>query len=442
MDKEKNFVLDTNVILHDHNCLNKFKENDIYIPITVIEELDNFKKGNEQINYNARAFIRTMSLFGSQEDIKNGVSLGEDMGKLHIVVNDNISEELATALTHATPDHRIISTALNLSKEHPERKTILVSKDANLRLKALAFGVQAEDYKNDKVENIESMEVQYMHQVKVKSEDLNKLYSKQDLFAEDILPENNVLPNSCFELKIEPEDEPTLCRMHGADTKLHLVQKGSHAGISPRNTEQAFAFDVLSDRNLSLLALTGTSGTGKTLLAIAAALEQRNEYQQVLIARPIVSLSDKDIGFLPGDYEAKVGPYMQPIFDNINVIKEALGRNSSLASEIDELLRTNFISVEALAYIRGRSLANVICIIDEAQNLTPLEIKTVITRAGEGTKVIFTGDIYQIDSPYLDIKSNGLSYMIDRMSGQDFFAHINLIKGERSRLSEMAAKLL
>lgn len=444
MSTRKNFILDTNVILHDSECLKKFQENDIYIPITVVEELDGFKKGNEQLNYNARQFIRTLDRFASKEDITKGVSLGEDMGRLYVVVDTNLDPKVHNALVQNTPDHRIISIAIAVARSEPETKTILVSKDANLRLKALAFGVQAEDYKSGRVENIHHMEQQHIWRVLTKPDVLARVAQKEEVTMKEVMSTRGkkILPNSCFELREKRGDTPLLCRTHGDSQILKPVEFSVNAGIKPRNIEQQFAFDLLNDDALSLVAITGTSGTGKTLLAIASAIEQKRKFKQILIARPIVSLSNKDLGFLPGGYEAKVEPYMQPIFDNINVIKDVTGQRHGSNSEIDELLRTRFISVEALAYIRGRSLSNVICIIDEAQNLTPLEIKTIITRAGEGTKIIFSGDIYQIDSPYLDVKSNGLSYMIDRMAGQEFFAHVHLEKGERSLLSEKAAKLL
>ena len=213
-------------------------------------------------------------------------------------------------------------------------------------------------------------------------------------------------------------------------------------GIEPRNTEQAFSLYVLSDDTIPLVALTGKSGTGKTLLALAAALAQEERYDQILLARPIVALSDKDIGFLPGDIDEKIGPFMQPLFDNLGIIKNSLKTTSRFAARIDEMQRTNKLVISPLAYIRGRSLANTFMIVDEAQNLTPLEIKTVITRAAAGTKMVFTGDIYQIDQPYLDLKSNGLSYLYQRMKGQSVFGHVNLEKGERSKLSELASKLL
>jgi PhoH-like ATPase len=247
-------------------------------------------------------------------------------------------------------------------------------------------------------------------------------------------------PNECFILKSERNS--ILARYNPFTGKVKRVEKGGNYGIQPRNAEQSFAFEILNDPDVKLVGLTGKAGTGKTLLALASALKQANVYKQILLARPIVALANKDLGFLPGDEKQKVAPYMQPLFDNLNVIKGQFVPGSADARRIDDLQKSGQLVIEALAFIRGRSLSETFCIIDEAQNLTPHEIKTIITRAGEGTKMVFTGDIQQIDSPYLDAQSNGLAYMVDKMKGQDLFAHINLIKGERSQLSELASNLL
>jgi PhoH-like ATPase len=247
-------------------------------------------------------------------------------------------------------------------------------------------------------------------------------------------------PNDCFILKSIRNS--VLARYNPFSDTVKRVEKGTNYGIQPRNAEQTFAFDVLNDPNVKLIGVTGKAGTGKTLLALASALRQADQYQQILLARPIVALANKDIGFLPGDEKQKIAPYMQPLFDNLNVIKAQFPPSGSDARHIDEWQKSNKLVIEALAFIRGRSLSETFCIIDEAQNLTPHEVKTIITRAGEGTKMVFTGDLQQIDSPYLDAQSNGLAYMIDKMKGQEIFAHINLVKGERSHLAELASNLL
>jgi PhoH-like ATPase len=233
-----------------------------------------------------------------------------------------------------------------------------------------------------------------------------------------------------------------LAKYNHVEETIIKVNKKTAYNIKPRNAEQTFAIEALLDEKISLMSITGKAGTGKTLLALAAALQQRRDFEQIMLARPIVSLSDKDLGFLPGDEKQKIGPYMQPLFDNLTVIKQQFGKQSKDYAKIDELLKEEKLIISPLAYIRGRSLSKVFFIIDEAQNLTPHEVKTIVTRAGEGTKIVFTGDIDQIDSPYLDSKSNGLSYLTDRMKGQDIFAHINLLKGERSYLAELASDLL
>ena len=270
---------------------------------------------------------------------------------------------------------------------------------------------------------------------------IDKLYSNPhgidlDEFNFDV----HLEPNQCFILK--SERNTILVRNNPFTQQIVKVEKKSNFGIQARNAEQAFAFEILNDPEINLVGLTGKAGTGKTLLALAAALSQHNEYTQILLARPIVSLSNKDLGFLPGDEKQKIGPYMQPLFDNLNVIKAQLGSTSAEAKTLEDMQKSGQLEIEALAYIRGRSLNNTYCIIDEAQNLTPHEVKTIITRAGEGTKMVFTGDLQQIDAPYLDSQSNGLAYMIDKMKGQNIFGHINLMKGERSKLSELASDLL
>ena len=252
--------------------------------------------------------------------------------------------------------------------------------------------------------------------------------------------EKPIEANQCFILKSDRNS--VLARYNPFTKKIKKVEKENNFGIQPRNAEQAFAFEVLNDPDIKLVGLTGKAGTGKTLLALASALKQNKIYRQILLARPIVSLSNKDLGFLPGDEKQKIAPYMQPLFDNLNVIKAQLGINSAEFRIIEELQKSGQLEIEALAYIRGRSLSETFCIIDEAQNLTPHEVKTIITRAGEGTKMVFTGDLQQIDQPYLDAQSNGLAYMIDKMRGQAIFAHVNLVKGERSELSELASNLL
>ena len=441
MGGKKNFVLDTNVILHDYKCIQNFEENDIYIPIVVLEELDHFKKGNEQINFNAREFARELDLIANEDLFKKGAVLGDGKGKLFIITGSEYPEIISRSFVEKTADHRILAAVHSLRENKKSNKTILVSKDINLRMKALSLGIDAEDYINDKVTNINIFEKNHEVYENISPELIDRLYTGESAISLDELDfSGDVEPQDCFVLKSVRSS--VLVRYNPITGMVKRVEKERCFGIEPRNAEQAFALNVLLDDDIKLVALTGKSGTGKTLLALAAALHKNENYKQILLARPIVALANKDLGFLPGDEKQKIAPYMQPLFDNLNVIKHHFSYQGKEIRLIDEMQKNNQLVIEALAYIRGRSLSETFFIVDEAQNLTPHEIKTIITRAGEGTKIVFTGDIQQIDSPYLDMFSNGLVYMIDRMHGQNIFAHINLMKGERSYLSELASNLL
>jgi len=441
MSKKKNFVLDTNVILHDFKCIWNFEENDIYIPIVVLEELDHFKKGNEQINFNAREFARELDLAANESLFKKGVELGAGKGRLFILTGSDYPDIISKSFVERTPDHRILASTYTLRDTKKDQRTILVTKDINLRMKALSLGLEAEDYINDKVTNINIFDKNHETYTNISTEIIDKMYKGDGAIAVDELEfAADIEPQDCFVLKSIRSS--ILARYNPFTGMVKRVEKERCFGIEPRNAEQAFAMNVLLDDDIKLVALTGKSGTGKTLLALAAALHRNENYKQILLARPIVALANKDLGFLPGDEKQKIAPYMQPLFDNLNVIKHNFSYQGKEIRQIEELQRNEQLVIEALAYIRGRSLSETFFIVDEAQNLTPHEIKTIITRAGEGTKIVFTGDIQQIDSPYLDMFSNGLVYMIDRMHGQNIFAHINLLKGERSYLSELASNLL
>lgn len=443
MGAKKNFVLDTNVILHDYKCIENFQENDIYLPIVVLEELDKFKKGSDQINYNAREFVRELDTLTSNDLFLKGASLGPGKGTLHVVTGDKYQEKIYQSFPEKTADHRILSCTLSVAESEKDRKvkTILVTKDVNLRMKARSLGIEVEDYITDKVINVDIFKRAQDIYENIDPDLIDKMYASPDGIDADLFDIKSKLePNKCFILKSVRNS--VLARYNPFTNKFKKVEKASNYGIQPRNAEQSFAFEVLNDPDVKLIGLTGKAGTGKTLLALASALKQANVYKQILLARPIVALANKDLGFLPGDEKQKVAPYMQPLFDNLNVIKGQFAPGGSDARKIDDLQKNGQLVIEALAFIRGRSLSETFCIIDEAQNLTPHEIKTIITRAGEGTKMVFTGDIQQIDSPYLDAQSNGLAYMVDKMKGQELFAHINLIKGERSQLSELASDLL
>ena len=441
MGTKKNFVIDTNVILHDYDCLKNFQENDIYLPIVVLEELDKFKKGNEQINYNAREFVRSLDLITDDNLFTTGASLGDGLGKLFVVAGEVDSPLVYSSFPERKPDHQILAVADYLSNKKKGVKTILVTKDVNLRMKARSIGIACEDYINDKVINIDIFERSNEVFENIDPALIDRIYSsKEGIDINEFEFKSSVFPNECFVLKSDRSS--ALARYNPFTHSVCKVNKTKNYGIEPRNAEQSFAFEVLNDPDIKLIAITGKAGTGKTLLALAAALNNLNEYKQILLARPIVALSNKDIGFLPGDAKEKVSPYMQPLFDNLNVIKRQFSPNAPEIKRIEDMQKSEQLVIEALAFIRGRSLSETYCIIDEAQNLTPHEIKTIITRAGEGTKMVFTGDIQQIDQPYLDSESNGLVYMIDKMKEQNIFAHVNLVKGERSELSELASNLL
>ncbi|MFV0291646.1 MAG: PhoH family protein [Mangrovibacterium sp.] len=440
VSKPKIFVLDTNVILHDHNCIYQFQDNDVIIPITVLEELDNFKKGNELINFQAREFTRKLDRLSDGDLFGNGVQLGKDMGKLRVTVGKAFPKVMIESFSEDIPDHRIISVALHFLNNTPDRKVIMVSKDINLRMKARALGIPAEDYKSDSLKDEKIFERSISEIRQLPDELIDELYRHHGLDFSKLKNVKEPSPNEYFVLK--GDNATALTRYLADEKKLILVEKQTAYGIKPRNAEQTFCLDALLNPELSLCSISGKAGTGKTLLALAAALAQLDIYDQILLARPIVALSNKDLGFLPGDAKEKIGPYMQPLFDNLTVIKNSFNPRSSEVKILADLQKEEKLVISPLAYIRGRSLTNTFVIVDEAQNLTPHEVKTIITRAGEGTKMVFTGDLDQIDTPYLDKKSNGLAYMTERMKKENIFAHVNLEKGERSKLAELASNLL
>lgn len=436
---KKLFVLDTNVILHDYNCIYNFQENDIVIPIVALEELDHFKKGNEMINYHAREFARELDKIAGDNLFNGGIKLGKEHGKLRIETGKPFSKEIIESFAEKSPDHRILAIADYLHKNNPDRPVILVSKDINLRMKAKSLGLVAQDYLSDKVQDIDILKKEIEIISEVDDSRIQQMYEKHEGIPAKEL-KLKPFANQFYILK--GNKSSALGRYDSASESIKRIEKQKTYGIEPRNSEQTFSLDALLRPEIQLVALTGKAGTGKTLLALAAALQQEANFQQILLARPIVALSNKDLGFLPGDVNEKIGPYMQPLFDNLSVIKNKFKSANKEYQHIEELQRAEKLVISPLAYIRGRSLSNVFFIVDEAQNLSPHEIKTIITRAGEGSKFVFTGDIQQIDHPYLDMKSNGLSYLSDKMHGQDIFAHINLVKGERSYLAELASNLL
>jgi PhoH-like ATPase len=442
VQKRKIFILDTSVILHDHQAVNQFEEHDVAIPISVLEELDSFKKGNDTINFEARQFIRFVDKLSEGNSLNQWIQLSPETPSCFTVVMQESGTEEQNAVKifgDRKADHLILNAALFIKQEYSDRPVILVTKDVNLRLKARSLNLQSEDYETGKIQNLEGL-YRGIAQLDLEESDMiDKIHQMESVHYSDVMKSE---PYNNHYFIIKNHRSSTLAYYNPETKNLERVEKRHAYGIKPRNAEQTFAMHALFNNNIKLVTIQGVAGTGKTLIALAAALEQRSNFRQIYLARPIVPLNNKDIGFLPGDIKAKINPYMEPLWDNLKVIQNQYSENSKEYQKVKELVDNEKLMVTPLAYIRGRSLANIIFIVDEAQNLTPLEVKTIITRAGEGTKIIFTGDINQIDTPYLDSQSNGLSFMIDRLKGQPLYAHITLEKGERSELANLANELL
>lgn len=437
---KKIFVLDTSVLLFDHDSIYNFKDNDVAIPITVLEELDNFKVGNDTKNFQAREVIRSLDKLSGTGGMNDWVSLGNNRGKLKIVMSNLVNgRDAEKVYGHGKNDHKIINSAITLADTMPERTVIMVTKDINLRLKAKAIGLVAEDYLTGKVTDVKKMDSGFPVVEDVDTTFINELYKKGRVEEQGVLGTLK-FANGYYILKSGKDS--VLARYDQVGDYIERVEKDYIYSIKPRNAEQAFAVNALLNDDIKLVALQGVAGTGKTLIALASALEQKHKYNQIILARPIIPLSNRDIGFLPGDANEKISPYMQPLWDNLKFIKSQFKSTEKKSKILDEMEESGELSITALAFIRGRSLSNVMFIIDEAQNLTPHEVKTIITRAGEGTKVVFTGDINQIDTPYMDEESNGLTYVIDRLKGHPLFASVRLEKGERSELANLANELL
>lgn len=438
--KKKTFVLDTSVLLHDHQSITNFGSNNVAIPITVLEELDKFKIGNDTKNFCAREVIRFIDKLSGSGSLKNWISLGDKLGNFRIILENhphNLDAE--SVYSSSKNDHKIINSALCVKENEPKTEVVLVTKDINLRIKAKALGIQSEDYETGKVTTADADEPSSNTIEHIDSEIIRQIFTKGKLDEEGILGEKKT-NNGYYILKNGKSS--SLAVYNQWTDQIERIEKEFIYGVKPKNAEQAFALNALMNDKVKLVALQGVAGTGKTLLALASALEQHKNYHQIILARPIVPLSNKDIGFLPGDANDKVGPYMEPLWDNLKFIKAQFGENEKKHKAILEMEEQGKIVITPLAFIRGRSFSNIIFIIDEAQNLTPHEVKTIITRAGENTKIVFTGDVNQIDTPYLDENSNGLAYLIDRLKGQELFAHVRLEKGERSELANLANELL
>jgi len=437
---KKIFVLDTNVVLHDPQAIFAFQDNDVVIPIVVIEELDKFKKGIDEIGRNARMVSRILDEYRLKGKLSQGVQL-KGGGCLRVELNHQSPELLPSELNAAKADNRILATALNL--KHDNLPVVLVTKDTNLRIKADALGLRAEDFESDTV-TIEELYSGQM-ELSVTPDAINEFYVKGELPPAEPKPFSNqyvLLKNNAN------PSQTALARFNQQRNTLVPITSAKHGvwGVTARNKEQQFALDLLLNDDIRLVTLVGKAGTGKTLLALAAGLEKTIEsrmFQRLVVSRPVFPLG-KDLGFLPGDIDEKLRPWMQPIRDNLDFLMGASASAGRMKGKKDlqGLFDLGMIEVEPLTYIRGRSMPNQYLIVDEAQNLTPHEIKTIITRAGEGTKVVLTGDPYQIDNPYIDSSSNGLTYVVERFKNEPISGHITLVKGERSDLAELAATLL
>ncbi|HMU63286.1 MAG: PhoH family protein [Nitrosomonas sp.] len=437
---KKIYVLDTSVLLFDHNAIKNFEENDVAIPITCLEELDRFKVGNDIKNFEAREVIRFLDKLSEDYGLEKWIPLGEEKGRLRIVMSNSLNGIDAEEIYgKGKNDHKIINAALTLANSHKSARVVLVTKDINLRLKAKAIGLPSEDYETGKVKNVKSISAGFPILEQIPSSTINEI-ARHGSIEEAGLLGTHKLANGYYILR--NANDSLLARYNQTQNTIERVEKAYVYSIKPRNAEQAFAVNALLNDDIKLVALQGVAGTGKTLLALASALELKNKYDQIILARPIIPLSNRDIGYLPGTAEDKISPFMQPLWDNLKFIKSQFRPTERKSKILDEMEESGKLAITALAFIRGRSLSNVMFIIDEAQNLTPHEVKTIITRAGEGTKIVFTGDIHQIDTPYLDEQSNGLTYIIDRLKGHPLFAHIRLEKGERSELANLANDLL
>lgn len=439
--KRKLFVLDTNVILHDSSCIYNFTDHDIILPITVLEELDQFKKGNETINYHAREFLRTIDSLSEYKLFDGGFKIGPNHGNIMVKLEKEFHKDLKTSFSSQKSDHHILNIAYHAVEEYPEKNVMLVSKDVNLRMKAKSLGLMAKDYTTDHVKDVSTLYTGRRIKEGVPVEIIDQMYREPyEVNASDLAIEKPLKPHEYIIMRNGRKS--ALARFDPFSETIKHVEKLPAYGITPRNAEQTFALNALMNPEIQLVSIAGKAGTGKTLLALAAGLATRKQYHQIYMARPVVPLSNKDIGFLPGDIQSKLNPYMQPLYDNLGVIQNQFSELEPKHRRIRELLDEDKLVIAPLAYIRGRSLVKIFFIVDEGQNLTPHEVKTIITRAGEGTKLVFTGDIFQIDHPYLDSHSNGLSRLIEKMQGQKIYAHITLAKGERSELAELASNLL
>jgi len=439
---KKNFILDTNVLLHDPKAITAFGDNDVVIPIYVIEETDRFKKELSELGRNARVVSRLIDEYRRTGALRDGVALPTG-GTLRVMF---ASKELPADLGNSlTMDNKILGVSLSIRELEPDKQTILITKDTNLRIKADVLGITAQDYDSERV-NLDEI-YSGMAEVRLPKEAIDRFYQDGGLSTDELGAEFNKVANMFLHMKDEADESHTaLGRIEPDGTKISAVFRARSGvwGVHPRNMEQTFALDLLLDDRIKLVTLAGKAGTGKTLFALAAGLHKvldETAFQRLLVSRPVFPLG-RDIGFLPGDVEDKLGPWMQPIYDNVEFLLNLTRKDKRQGRSYRELIDMDLIEIEPLTYIRGRSIPNQYILIDEAQNLTPHEVKTIITRAGDSTKVVLTGDLYQIDNPYVDSTNNGLTHTVNCFKGNSITGHVTLRKGERSRLAELACDLL
>ena len=444
---KKIFILDTNVLIHDPEAMFSFDDNDVYLPIYVIEEIDKLKEYNDRVGKSARETSRNIEKLRKEEKNSN-LSLLEGLknstgGTFRIVLGENDSVNIPHSLNKNLTDNKIIGQALRIKNENKKRKVILVSKDMNVRIKANVLGMETVDYVKDQIDINQLYEG--WKEIEI-SNDLFSLLEKAPIINWDLVLKEEPKANELIRFKNSNKEILTIYKKEREKLEKQVFADTKVWGVFARNTEQKQAMELLMDERIKLVTLVGKAGTGKTLLAIATALEQvveRKLYKKIFIARPIVPMGN-DIGFLPGTEKEKMQPWMLPIYDNIEFLASNKGQTSSNEAEkvVAGLESLGLLKVEPLTYIRGRSIPQGFIIIDEAQNLTPHEVKTIITRVGKDTKIVFTGDPDQIDNPYLDANSNGLAYIAEKMKNEILVGHIRLVKGERSEISELASRLL
>lgn len=437
---QKNFVLDTNVLLHDPEAIFGFEDNNVCVPIYVIEEIDHFKKQLNELGRNARTVSRTIDTYRKQGNLRTGVKMSTG-GLLRVLFSEKTRPTQEYSISHAM-DNAILAVAVELQEREPSMPAVLVSMDTNLRIRANAVGVHSEDFDAAKVSSDDLYTG--ITEIVVDPNIIDRLHGSGSAPVPEDL---NLHANEFLMLRNQTrERETALARYDATEHVLKPLStfRNDVFGIRPRNREQYFALDALLVPDVKLVTLAGKAGTGKTLLAVAAGLEsvmEREDHNKLLISRPIFPLG-RDIGYLPGDVEQKLNPWMQPVWDNLELLMGLTQKQRRGGRGVHELEMLGVLAVEPLTYIRGRSIPQQFMIVDEAQNLTPHEVKTIITRVGEGTKIVFTGDIYQIDNPYVDPVNNGLSYLAERFKNESIAAHVTLAKGERSPLAELASNLL